>query len=99
MTRTFAVSTALAAAAFVAGLATEPLGPDLDWVPDLATGWALAAAGVAAPRLRRSPLGPLLALAGLLWFAGNTAPPGVALLYRGPLVLAVLSVQAGLLRH
>jgi signal transduction histidine kinase len=93
MTRALTVSIALAGASAVVGLAVESFGSGLAWVPDLATGWAIVAAGVAAARLvPGSPLGPLLASAGLLWFAGNNdGLDGVALLYRAPLVYAVLT--------
>jgi signal transduction histidine kinase len=90
----------LAATALVLGVAVEPVGREPGWIPDLITGWALAAAGVLAARSRRERLvGPLLAAAGVLWFVGNLAGSGVAVLawagthlalaYRVPLIVAI----------
>jgi signal transduction histidine kinase len=78
----------LAAVALVVGFAVEPFDEGVAWIPDLLTGWALAGCGIAAARVRpRSPIGPLLAVSGVLWFVGW---PGV-LAYRTPLALAVLT--------
>ncbi|HEX5922944.1 MAG TPA: hypothetical protein VFY45_03875, partial [Baekduia sp.] len=96
----------LAIATIAFGLAVEPLGRDLGWLPDLLTGWALAACGVVVARARpQGRVGLLLAASGVLWFAGNLASSDVTLLaeagtgarflYRAPLVLAVLTVPEG----
>ncbi len=66
------------------GIFVEPFAAGAGWVPDLLTGWGLAAGAVAA---RRSRVGWLLATAALLWFAGW---PGL-LAYRAPLAFAVLT--------
>jgi signal transduction histidine kinase len=62
---------------------------------DLATGIALLAAGaITWARARRTSIGPLLALAGAAWLAGDVAS---ALVYahRGPLAHAVLTYPSG----
>jgi signal transduction histidine kinase len=67
-------------------------------LPDLATGWALLACGVWAwTRAPDNRTGPLLALTGAAWFAGNFVGALVAL-HRGPLVHALLGAPEGRLR-
>ena len=64
-------------------------------VADVAAGLALLAAGaVTWARVPRSGTGPLLALAGAAWLAGDL---GSALVYahRGPLVHALLTYPSG----
>ena len=69
---------ALGVAAAVVGIVAEWVAYDVsaarDWLPDLAVGWGLVAAGLVG-RLRapRSRCGLALYAAGLLWFAGNFA--------------------------
>jgi signal transduction histidine kinase len=76
------------------------------WIPDLVTGWTLAACGLVAwSRRSDSRVGPLLAVTGLTWFAGNLAAAGVAAiawaaahaiyLYRGPLVHTLVGYPRG----
>jgi signal transduction histidine kinase len=83
------------------GLIAEWRGPGFDdaaiWLPDLATGWTLLAAGLAG-RVRRpeSRFGLLLAATGVAWFAG-TLWPALATLHRAPLAHAVFSFPSGLL--
>ncbi len=69
------------------------------WLPDLVAGWSLIACGlVARERREESRTGPLLALTGFVWFAGNFAS-GIALsLYRGPLVHTALTYPRGRVR-
>jgi signal transduction histidine kinase len=77
-----------------------------DWVPDLLTGWAMIACGLAGwSRRPQSRSGALLAAAGFAWFAPNFAATGAAALawlsahalylYRGPLVQLVLTFPLG----
>jgi signal transduction histidine kinase len=62
---------------------------------DLAAGMALLAAGaVTWARARRSRIGPLLALAGAAWLAGDIAS-ALAYAHRGPLVHALLTYPSG----
>jgi signal transduction histidine kinase len=62
---------------------------------DLVAGLALLAAGAAAwSRAARSGTGPLLALAGLAWLAGD-AWSSLAYAHRGPLVHALLTYPSG----
>ena len=62
---------------------------------DLATGLALLSAGVATwLRASRSGTGPLLALAGVVWLAGD-AWSTLAYAHRGPLVHALLTYPTG----
>src|SRR5215468_12524388 len=85
---------ALVAAAVAVGLAAEahlyawsdPGG----WVPDLLTGWALVACGLAA----RGRPGLLLAAGGLAWFAGNFSSAAL-LLHRAPIAQLVLTYPLG----
>ena len=67
------------------------------WLPDLITGWALIACGLAGWSVRPgSRSGPLLAATGFAWFASSFG--GAALyLHRGPLVHLVLSYPGGTL--
>src|SRR6058998_2036248 len=45
---------------------------NLHWLPDIAAGWSLIGAGLAARRARpESRVGPLLAAAGFAWFVPN----------------------------
>jgi signal transduction histidine kinase len=61
------------------------------WLPDLITGWALIACGLAGSAARPgSRSGPLLAATGFAWFAGNFSA-AANYLHRGPLVHLVLS--------
>jgi len=77
-----------------------------DWAPDLVTGWAMIACGLAGWSLRpQSRSGALLAATGFAWFAPNYAVTGAAALawlsahalylYRGPLVQLVLTYPTG----
>src|SRR6266568_1014627 len=77
-----------------------------DWAPDLLTGWAMIACGLAGWSQRpQSRSGALLAAAGFAWFAPNfaaTEPTALAwlsahalYLYRGPLVQLVLTYPQG----
>jgi signal transduction histidine kinase len=62
---------------------------------DLATGLALLTAGVVTwARASRSGTGPLLALAGVVWLAGD-AWSALAYAHRGPLVHALLTYPTG----
>jgi signal transduction histidine kinase len=62
---------------------------------DLAAGLALLAAGaVAWARAARSATGPLLALAGTAWLAGDVWS-GLVYAHRGPLVHALLTYPSG----
>jgi signal transduction histidine kinase len=83
----------------VGGLAAEAaaFGVDApaDWIPDLLTGWAVAASGLIAWERRPDSLvGPLLAASGGLWFAG-TVNADLTYLYRGPLLHATLTLPDG----
>lgn len=61
------------------------------WLPDLITGWALIACGLAGWSARPgSWSGLLMAATGLAWFAGNFSGAAVYL-HRGPLVHLVLT--------
>jgi signal transduction histidine kinase len=62
---------------------------------DLVAGVALLTAGAASwRRAKRSGIGPLLALAGVAWLAGD-AWSSLAYAHRGPLVHALLSYPTG----
>jgi signal transduction histidine kinase len=76
------------------------------WLPDLVTGWALIACGLAAwSRRPESRSGALLAATGFSWFLGNFADAGFApvdwlgahalYLYRGPLVHLLVTYPSG----
>ena len=83
----------------VGGLAAEAAGFGLDapahWIPDLLTGWGLAASGLIAWERRPDSLvGPLLTATGGLWFAG-TVNADLTYLYRGPLLHATLTLPHG----
>ncbi len=66
-----------------------------DGVGDVAAGMALLASGVVTwARARRSRTGPLLALAGVAWLAGDVASP-LVYAHRGPLVHALLTYPTG----
>jgi signal transduction histidine kinase len=84
----------LVAAAVALGLAAEAhlyAWSDLGgWVPDLLTGWALVACGLAA----RGRPGLLLAAGGLAWFAGNFSSAAL-LLHRAPIAQLVLTYPLG----
>jgi signal transduction histidine kinase len=74
---------AVAAGALALGIAAEAAAYDWSsvrsWAPDLAVGWGLVAVGLAARRA--APQGPcawLLCAAGCVWFLGNFAGAGVA---------------------
>ena len=72
-----------------AGLTPPPVAADV------AAGLALLAAGIASwARASRSGTGPLLALAGVVWLAGD-AWSSLAYAHRGPLVHALLTYPSG----
>jgi signal transduction histidine kinase len=74
-------------------------GGPRDWVPDLVTGWALIACGLAGwSRRPTSRSGALMAATGFAWFAGNFSSH-LLYLHRGPLVHLVLSYPSGRLRE
>jgi signal transduction histidine kinase len=82
-----------------AGVGAEAASFGLDdpgrWIPDLATGWALAACGLIAwERRARSATGPLLVASGVLWFVGNLSA-ALVFAYRGPLLHATLTYPGG----
>ena len=94
----------LAAAALAAAVAAEAIGgPAMpERLGDLAAGLALLGGGaVAWARRPRAGAGPLMALAGLAWFAGDLAG-ALLFAYRGPLVHLLLTYPSGrgsLARH
>jgi signal transduction histidine kinase len=68
-------------------------------VADAAVGLVLVTCGVAAwERRAESRVGPLMALAGFAWFAGNFGQ-GALYLHRGPLVHLHISYPTGRLRR
>jgi signal transduction histidine kinase len=82
-----------------AGVAAEAAGLGFDdpgeWVPDLLTGWLVAACGLVAwERRPRSPVGPLLAATSGLWFVGGVSAAAVYG-YRGPLLHLTLTYPRG----
>jgi signal transduction histidine kinase len=100
----------LSPAAIVLGVVAERSAYGVDdarhWLPDLAVGWTLIACGLLAwSRRPESRSGPLLAVTGFIWFAGNFTTTGLAAvdwlsahaiyLYRGPLVHLVLTYPRG----
>jgi hypothetical protein len=63
-------------AGLVVGVAAEWVAYGWDqperWLPDLITGWVLIACGLARWSTRQgSRSGPLMAVTGFAWFAGN----------------------------
>src|SRR5262245_26015639 len=83
----------------VAGIAAEAVGfgfeDPANWVPDLLTGWIVAACGLAGWERRPGSLtGPLLLATGLLWFAGDVSA-AVVYAYRGPLLQSTLTYPGG----
>jgi signal transduction histidine kinase len=83
------------AAGVVVGVAAEWVAFGWDrpgrWLPDLITGWALIACGLAGCSARPgSRSGVLMAATGFAWFAGNFSAAAIYL-HRGPLVHLVLS--------
>jgi signal transduction histidine kinase len=82
-------------AGLVAGVAAEWVAYGWDqpgrWLPDLITGWTLIACGLAGWSARQgSRSGPLMAVTGFAWFAGNFGAAAIYL-HRGPLAHLVLS--------
>lgn len=101
MRRAHARFVLLLLSALVLGLVAEDAGYGYSdpnrWLPDLVTGWVLAACGLLAWRQRpSSPSGVLVAVSGFTWFAGNFAHAGLGpidaiaahalYLHRGPLI-------------
>jgi len=87
------------AAGAIVGIAAEWVAYGWDrpgrWLPDLITGWALIACGLASWSVRpggRSGL--LMAATGVAWFAGTFSDSAIYL-HRGPLVHLVLSYPGG----
>jgi len=80
----------LIACGVAVGLAAEASSGDWSrpgvWIPDLLTGWALIACGLAVHRRA----GSLLAASGFAWFAGNFFSVAL-LLHRAPLAQLVLT--------
>jgi signal transduction histidine kinase len=96
--------------AAVVGLAGESVAFDwsdpVRWLPDLLVGWTFVAAGVVAwTRVPESRTGPLLAVAGIAWFAGNFASvewgaaawlaTQAAFVHRGLVIQAIVSFPDG----
>jgi signal transduction histidine kinase len=73
------------------------LGDPGHWVPDAIAGWALIGGGLVASRRPRARwCAALLALAGVLWFAGNfDVSPPLLYLYVGALVQLALTYPIG----
>jgi signal transduction histidine kinase len=99
--------TARSLAAIVAGglgVAAESslygLGDPGHWVPDAIAGWALIGGGLVASRRPGAQwCAALLALAGVLWFAGNfDVSPPLLYLYVGALLQLALTYPVGRLR-
>jgi signal transduction histidine kinase len=89
------------AAAGIVGIAAEWVAYGWDrpgrWLPDLITGWVLIACGLAGRSARPgSRSGPLMAVTGFAWFAGNFSAAAIYL-HRGPLVHLVLSYPGAML--
>jgi signal transduction histidine kinase len=81
------------------GIAAEAVGFGFDdpaeWVPDLLTGWLVAACGLIAWEQRpRSLVGLLLVATGVLWFVGDVSA-GAVYAYRGPLLQLTLTYPGG----
>ena len=81
------------------GVGAEAVGLGFDdpgaWIPDLLTGWLLAACGLVAWEQRpRSLVGPLLVATGGLWFVGDVSTAAV-FAYRGPLLNVTLTYPGG----
>jgi signal transduction histidine kinase len=91
----------LVAAGGILGIAAEWTAYGWDrpgrWLPDLITGWALIACGLAGWSARPgSRSGLLIAATGFAWFVGSLSASAVDL-HRGPLVHLVLSYPSGTL--
>lgn len=105
----------LGAAAIVLGVGSEWLGARFaeprQWIPDLAAGWALCAAGLVAAQQRPgSRVGSLLYLAGVTWFIpvasvtianalgdgpGTWVSSALFVVHRAPLAHAILTYPSG----